>query len=348
MSATYAVVGATGNLGQEILNVLADREIDKADVAALASRRSQGVEVSYGDEIVKCQALEHFDFASVKIAFLAVGADVAKEWAPKIAAAGAVVVDASEAFRMEPQIPLVVPEVNAAALDKAGKKNIVALPCAATAQRLAALKPLHDEAGIVRIVSTTFQAVSEAGKDAMEELFHQTRAIFVGDSVDRAHFPKQIAFNVIPQIGEFEADGGTGEERRQVMETRKILSPDVKLSVTAVRAPVFVGNAEACAVEFERPLTPARAKALLREAPGIILIDRNEDGGYVTPTECVGDFATNVSRVRKDDTVAHGLSLWIVADNLRKSVALNAVQIAETLVAKHLAAPGKQKKKKAD
>lgn len=336
MSWTIAVAGATGTVGQEILNVLAEREIEDVEVVALASRKSMGVEVSYGDATLKCRDIAQHDFSKTQITFLALDAKTAKEWAPKIATAGSVVIDTSPAFRLDPSVPLVVPEVNAHTLERFSKKNIVAVANGAVAQRLAALKPLHDAAKITRVVATTFQAVSGAGKDAMDELFSQTRAIFVGDQVERTALPKQIAFNVIPQIGEIDAEGATAEETAQAMEMRKILDPDVKLAVTAVRTPVFVGDAEACVVEFEKPITAQKAKALLREAPGLILIDRREDGGYVTPVETVGDFATYVSRVRKDSSVPNGLALWLASDNLRKGAALNAVQIAETLMAKHL------------
>ncbi len=336
MSWTIAVAGATGTVGQEILNVLAEREIEDLEVVALASRKSMGVEVSYGDAILKCRDIAQHDFSKTAITIMAMDAASAKEWAPKIATAGSVVIDTSSAFRMDPSVPLIVPEVNAHTLERFAKKNIVAVANGAVAQRLAALKPLHDEARITRVVATTFQSVSGAGKDAMDELFAQTRAIFVGDQVERAALPKQIAFNVIPQIGDIDAEGATAEETSQAMEMRKVLDPDVKLAVTAVRTPVFVGDAEACIVEFEKPITPQKAKSLLREAPGLILIDRREDGGYVTPVEAVGDFATYVSRVRKDASVPNGLALWLTSDNLRKGAALNAVQIAETLMAKHL------------
>lgn len=336
MSWTIAVVGATSTAGQEILNVLAERELEDLSVVALASRKSMGVEVSFGDAILKCRDIAQHDFSKTSITLMAVDAATAKEWAPKIATAGSVVIDTSSAFRMDPAVPLVVPEVNAHTLERYAKKNIVAVANPIVAQRLAALKPLHDEAKILRIVSTTFQSVSGAGKDAMDELFTQTRAIFVGDQVERNALPKQIAFNVIPQIGDVSEDGSTTEEALQATETRKVLDPDVKLSVTAVRTPVFVGDADAVTVEFERPVSVQKAKSVLREAPGLILIDRREDGAYVTPVETAGDFATYVSRVRKDNTVANGLQLWIVSDNLRKGVALNAVQIAETLMSKYL------------
>jgi aspartate-semialdehyde dehydrogenase len=336
MSWTIAVVGATSTVGQEILNVLAERELDDLQVVALAGRKSMGVEVSFGDHILKCRDIAQHDFSKTMIAILATDAATAKEWAPKIATAGAVVIDTSSAYRMDPAVPLIVPEVNLHTLERFAKKNIVAVANGVVAQRLAVLKPLHDEAKILRIVSTTFQSVSGAGKDAMDELFTQTRAIFVGDQVERNALPKQIAFNVIPQIGDVSDDGSTTEEALQATETRKVLDPDVKLSVTAVRTPVFVGDADAVTIEFEKPISVQKAKGLLREAPGLILIDRREDGAYVTPAETVGDFATYVSRVRKDNTVTNGLALWIVSDNLRKGAALNAITIAETLMTKFL------------
>lgn len=336
MSWTIAVVGATGTVGQEILNVLAERELEDIEVVALASRKSMGVEVSFGDRILKCRDIAQHDFSKTAITLMAVDVATAKEWAPKIATAGSVVIDTSPAFRMDPSVPLIVPEVNAHTLERFAKKNIVAVASGVVAQRLAVLKPLHDEAKITRIVSTTFQAVSGAGKDAMDELFTQTRAIFVGDQVEREALPKQIAFNVIPQVGDMTDDGSTTEEASEATETRKVLDPDIKLAVTSVRVPVFVGDSDAVMVEFERPISVQKAKGLLREAPGLILIDRREDGAYVTPAETVGDFATYVSRVRKDSSVANGLMLWISSDNLRKGAALNTVQIAETLMSKHL------------
>jgi len=336
MSWKIAVVGATGVVGQEMLNILAEREFPISEVVALALRQSMGVEVSYGDDTLKCRDLAQYDFKGTDIVLMAVDDKMAQEWAPRIAKDVTAVIDNSAAFRMDPQVPLVVPEVNPHTIERFAKKGIIANPNSAVAQRAVALKPLHDEAGIARIVATTFQSVSSAGKDAMDELFAQTRAIFVGDSIEKGAFTKQIAFNVIPQIDSFLEDGSTREEQKQLQETRKILGPDIKLQATCVRVPVFVGHSEACTVEFERPITPARARALLREAPGVLVIDKHEDGGYITPAEAVGDFATYVSRIRKDPTVENGLSLWIVSDNLRKGAALNAVQIAETLINKHL------------
>jgi aspartate-semialdehyde dehydrogenase len=336
MSWKIAVVGATGAVGQEMLNILAEREFPISEVVALASRQSMGVEVSYGDTTLKCRDLAQFDFKGTDIVLMAVDDKTAQEWAPKIARDVAAVIDNSAAFRMDPLVPLVVPEVNPQTIERYSKKGIIANPNSTVSQRAVALKPLHDEANITRIVSTTFQAVSGAGKDAMDELFRQTRSIFVGDGIEKVYFPKQIAFNVIPQIGDFLDDGSTKEEQQQLLETRKVLGTDIKLQTTCVRVPVFVGHSEACTVEFERPITPARARALLREAPGVLVIDKHEEGGYITPAEAVGDFATYVSRIRKDPTVPNGLSLWIVSDNLRKGSALNAVQIAETLINKHL------------
>lgn len=338
MSWKIAIVGATGTVGQEVLNLLAETKFPASEVVALAPRRSMGVEVSFGDRRLKCQALELFDFKGVDIVFLAADAATAKDWAPKIARDVAVVIDQSAAFRMDPLIPLVVPEVNPDAAARFTKKGIIASPSAATIQRVVALKPLHDAAKITRIVSSTYQAVSEAGKDGMDELFAQARAIFVGDQVERQIFTKQIAFNVIPQIDDFQEDGSTKEEQRQQVETRKVLDPDIKVQTTCVRVPVFVGHAEACTIEFENPITAAHAKSLLRGAPGLIVIDRLEDGGYITPAEAVGDLTTYVSRIRKDPTVPNGLSLWVVADNLRKGAALNLVQIAELLIGRDLLA----------
>ena len=335
MNWKIAVVGATGNVGREMLNVLAER-LAGAEVAALASRKSMGVEVSFGERTLRCQDLAQYDFRGTDIVLMSAGGVVSKEWSPKIARAGAVVIDNSSAWRMDPAVPLVVPEVNGATLARYAKKNIVANPNCSTIHRVVALKCLHDEATIARIVTSTYQSVSGAGKDAMDELFRQSRAIFVGDPVERAKFPKQIAFNVIPQVDAFLDDGSTKEEEKQATETRKILGPDIKVSATCVRVPVFRGHGEACTVEFERPLSAQRAKVLLRNAPGVMLVDRHEDGGYITPLETAGDDEVYVGRVRTDPTVANGLSLWIASDNLRKGAALNAVQIAEALIAEHL------------
>ena len=336
MSWKVAVVGATGNVGREMLNILAEREFPVSEVVALASRKSVGKEVSYGDRTLKCKALEHFDFKGTDIVLMSAGGAVSGEWSPKIAAAGAVVIDNSSKWRMDPDVPLVVPEVNANAIGKYAKKNIIANPNCSTAQMVVALKPLHDVARIKRVVVSTYQSVSGAGKDAMDELFNQTRAIFVTDSIEAKKFTKQIAFNVIPHIDVFMDDGYTKEEWKMAAETRKILDPDIKVTATCVRVPVFVGHSEAINIEFERPLTVEQARNILREAPGCMVVDKREDGGYVTPVECVGDFATFISRIRKDPTVENGLALWCVSDNLRKGAALNAIQIAEILISRHL------------
>jgi aspartate-semialdehyde dehydrogenase len=305
-------------------------------VVALASRRSMGVEVSYGDRTLKVKALEHYDFSDVDICLMSAGGEVSKEWSPKIGAAGTVVIDNSSAWRMDPDVPLIVPEVNADATAGFKKKNIIANPNCSTAQLVVALKPLHDAARIKRVVVATYQSVSGTGKAGMDELFEQSRNIFVGDSTEPRVYPKQIAFNVIPQAGDFLDDGSTAEEWKLVVETKKILDPSIKVSATCVRVPVFVGHSEAVNIEFEREITAKQAQGILRESPGIMLVDKREAGGYVTPVECVGDYATFVSRVREDPTVDNGLSLWVVSDNLRKGAALNAVQIAELLGRKHL------------
>ncbi|MEO1014184.1 MAG: aspartate-semialdehyde dehydrogenase [Pseudomonadota bacterium] len=332
MAFNVAVVGATGVVGQEILTILAERLFPTEKVVALASRNSIGREVSFGDQDLKCEDLEQFDFSSVDIALFAAGSSVAKEWAPKAAAAGAVVIDNSSLFRMEMNVPLVVPEVNAAAVDGYKARNIIANPNCSTAQLVVALKPLHERARIRRVVVSTYQSTSGAGRDAMDELFTQTKGIFVNDTPNPTQFTKQIAFNVIPHIDVFMEDGATKEEWKMTAETKKILDPKIKLFATCVRVPTFVGHAEAVSVELEEPLEADEARELLRESPGLMVVDKLEDGGYVTPVECVGEFATFVSRIRSDPTVENGLAFWCVSDNLRKGAALNAVQIAETLV----------------
>jgi aspartate-semialdehyde dehydrogenase len=336
MSWKIAIVGATGNVGREMLNILSEREFPASEVVALASRKSVGREVSYGDHTLKCKALEHFDFKGTDIVLMSAGSAVSAEWSPKIGAMGPVVIDNSSKWRMDPDVPLVVPEVNSHAISKYAKKNIIANPNCSTAQMVVALKPLHDVARIKRVVVSTYQSVSGAGKDAMDELFNQTRAIFVTDSIEAKKFTKQIAFNVIPHIDVFMDDGFTKEEWKMAAETRKILDPDIKVTATCVRVPVFVGHSEAINIEFERPITVDQARDILREAPGCMVVDKREDGGYVTPVECVGDYATFISRIRKDPTVENGLALWCVSDNLRKGAALNAIQIAEILIARHL------------
>ena len=338
MGYRVAVVGATGNVGREMLAILAEREFPMDEVAAVASSRSQGMDIEVGDSgrHVKCQNLEHFDFAGWDIALFAAGSAATKEYAPKAAAAGCVVIDNSSLYRMDPDVPLIVPEVNPDAIDGYAKRMIIANPNCSTAQMVVALKPLHDAAKIKRVVVSTYQSVSGAGKAGMDELFEQSRAIFVGDKPEPKKFTKQIAFNVIPHIDVFLDDGSTKEEWKMVVETKKILDPKIKVNATCVRVPVFVGHSEAINIEFEREISAEEAQDILREAPGVMLVDKREDGGYVTPIESAGDGATYVSRVREDPTVENGLSIWCVSDNLRKGAALNAVQIAELLGRKHL------------
>ena len=338
MGYRVAVVGATGNVGREILNILAERQFPAEEVAAVASARSTGDLVDFGEsgETLKVKNLDHFEFAGWDMALFAAGSETSKIYVPRAAAAGCTVIDNSSLFRMDPDVPLIVPEVNAAAIAGYVKKNIIANPNCSTAQLVVALKPLHDAAKIKRVVVSTYQSVSGAGKAGMDELFEQSRNIFVGDTNEPSKFPKQIAFNVIPQCGDFNDDGATTEEWKLVVETKKILDLAIKLTATCVRVPVFVGHSEAVNIEFENEISAAQARAILREAPGVMLVDKQEDGGYVTPVECVGDYATFVSRVREDSTVENGLSLWVVSDNLRKGAALNAVQIAELLGRKHL------------
>ena len=338
MGYRVAVVGATGNVGREMLAILAEREFPMDEVAAVASSRSTGTEIEIGDsgKMVKCKNIEHFDFTGWDIALFACGSGPTKEYAPKAAAAGCVVIDNSSLFRMDPDVPLIVPEVNPDAIDGYKAKNIIANPNCSTAQMVVALKPLHDAAKIKRVVVSTYQSVSGAGKSGMDELFEQSRAIFVGDPVEAQTFTKQIAFNVIPHIDVFMDDGYTKEEWKMVVETKKILDTKVKVTATCVRVPVFVGHAESINLEFEDELSATEAQDILREAPGIMLVDKREDGGYVTPVEAAGDGATYISRVREDSTVDNGLTLWCVSDNLRKGAALNAVQIAELLGRRHL------------
>ncbi len=336
MGLRIAVVGATGNVGREMLSILDERLFPADEVVALASRRSVGVEVSYGDKTLKCKDLETFDFKGVDLVLMSAGSAVSKEWSPKIGAQGAVVIDNSSAWRMDPRVPLVVPEVNPDAVNDFAKMNIIANPNCSTAQLVVVLKPLHDRAKIKRVVVATYQSVSGAGKDAMDELWTQTRGIFVNDEIKTENFTKQIAFNVIPHIDDFLDDGSTKEEWKLVVETKKILDSKIKLTATAVRVPVFVGHSEAVNIEFEDEISAEEARELLRESPGIMVVDKREDEGYVTPVECVGEFATFVSRIREDSTVENGLSLWVVSDNLRKGAALNAVQIAELMMNKGL------------
>ncbi len=338
MGYRVAVVGATGNVGREMLAILAEREFPMDEVAAVASSRSTGMNVDVGDsgKVVKCRNIEHFDFTGWDIALFACGSEATKIHAPRAAAAGCVVIDNSSLYRMDPDVPLIVPEVNPDAIDGYKRRNIIANPNCSTAQLVVALKPLHDVATIKRVVVSTYQSVSGAGKAGMDELFEQSRAIFVGDPVEVRKFTKQIAFNVIPHIDSFMDDGSTKEEWKMVVETKKILDPKIKLSATCVRVPVFVGHSEAVNIEFENELSAADAMDILREAPGVMLVDKREDGGYVTPVEAAGDGATYISRVRDDPTVDYGITLWCVSDNLRKGAALNAVQIAELLGRRHL------------
>jgi aspartate-semialdehyde dehydrogenase len=336
MGYKVAVVGATGNVGREMLSILAEREFPADEVVALASRRSMGVECSYGDKTLKVKALDHYDFSDVDICLMSAGGSVSKEWSPKIGAQGAVVIDNSSAWRMDPDVPLIVPEVNAHALDGFAKKNIIANPNCSTAQLVVALKPLHDAATIKRVVVATYQSVSGAGKDAMDELFAQTKSVFTLGEIENKKFTKRIAFNVIPHIDVFMEDGYTKEEWKMVVETKKILDPKIKLTATCVRVPVFVGHSEAVNIEFEKPISADEARELLRKAPGCLVIDKLENGGYVTPYECAGEDATYISRIRTDPTIENGLQLWVVSDNLRKGAALNAVQIAESLINRKL------------
>ncbi|WP_109357026.1 aspartate-semialdehyde dehydrogenase [Sphingorhabdus sp. EL138] len=338
MGYKVAVVGATGNVGREMLTILAEREFPIDELAAVASSRSQGTEIEIGDtgKMLKVQNIEHFDFSGWDIALFAAGSGPTKEYAPKAAAAGCVVIDNSSLYRMDPDVPLIVPEVNPDAIEGYKARNIIANPNCSTAQMVVALKPLHDAAKIKRVVVSTYQSVSGAGKGGMDELFEQSRAIFVGDPKENQIFTKQIAFNVIPHIDVFLDDGSTKEEWKMVVETKKILDPKIKLTATCVRVPVFVGHSEAINIEFENEISAKQAQEILREAPGIMLVDKREDEGYTTPVECVGDSATYISRVREDPTVDNGLIIWCVSDNLRKGAALNAVQIAELLGRKHL------------
>ena len=336
MGYRVAVVGATGNVGREMLNILEEVAFPVEKIHAIASRKSIGVEVNFGDRIVKCEDIAQFDFARVDLVLMSVSGTFSKEWSPKIAAAGPMVIDNSSAFRMDPDVPLIVPEVNPDDVAWANRKNIIANPNCSTAQLVVALKPLHDRARIKRVVVSTYQSVSGAGKVGMDELFDQTKNVFVLGATPPKTFPKQIAFNVIPFIGAFEDDGYTDEEHKMWRETHKILDADIALTVTCVRVPVMVGHSEAVNIEFHGPLDEDEARDILREAPGLVVIDKREDTGYMTPKEAQGEFPVFVSRIRNDPTVAHGLNIWVVADNLRKGAALNAVQIAELLHARGL------------
>lgn len=337
MGYRVAVVGATGNVGREILHVLAERAFPADDVIALASRDSVGKEVSYGDELtLKVRALDSFDFTGVDIGLFSPGSTVSKVHAPRAAEAGCVVIDNTSQFRMDEDVPLVVPEVNGDAIAEFRQRNIIANPNCSTIQMVVALKPLHDFVPIKRVVVATYQSTSGAGKAAMDELFEHTRSIYMNEQPEPEIFTKRIAFNVIPQIDVFMPDGSTREETKMVRETQKILDPDIAVTATCVRVPTFIGHAEAVNVEFHDNVTDEEAREVLSKAPGVVVVDRRMEGGYITPIECVGEDATYVSRIRQDPTVPHGLSLWIVSDNLRKGAALNAVQIAEELVAHHL------------
>ena len=332
MGYRVVVAGATGNVGREMLNILAERQFPVKELAALASRKSLGTEVSFGETTLKTQDLEQFDFTGWDIALFAIGSDATKKYAPIAAAAGCIVIDNSSLYRYDPDVPLIVPECNADAIHECTKKNIIANPNCSTAQMVVALKPLHDRARIKRVVVSTYQSVSGSGKAAIDELWDQTKAVYNPTAeYERKVYTKDIAFNVIPHIDVFMEDGSTKEEWKMVAETKKIVDPKIKVTATCVRVPVFVGHSEAVNIEFEEFLDEDEARDILREAPGIMVIDKREDGGYVTPKECVGDFATFISRIRQDSTIENGLNLWCVSDNLRKGAALNAVQIAEVL-----------------
>ena len=333
MGYRVAVVGATGNVGREMFNILEELEFPVDKIHAIASRKSIGVEVSFGEKILKCEDLAQFDFSTVDIVLMSAGGTVSKEWSEKIGKAGAIVIDNSSAWRMDPDVPLIVPEVNPDAIEGFTRKNIIANPNCTTAGLLVALKPLHDVAKIKRIVVSTYQSVSGTGKEAMDELWDQTKGVFVLGAPEPKKYPKQIAFNVIPQCDVFLEDGSgdTKEERKMADETHKMLDPDIKVSATCVRVPVFVGHGEAVNIEFHSHLDEDEAREILREAPGLLVVDKREDGGYITPKEAQGEFPVFVSRIRNDPTLEHGLSLWVVSDNLRKGAALNAVQIAELL-----------------
>ena len=332
MGYRIAVAGATGNVGREMLNILAEREFPADEVIALASRRSKGTECGFGETTLKCKDIETFDFTGVDMALFAIGSEATKTYAPRAAKAGCVVIDNSSLYRMDPNIPLIVPEVNPDAVEQYSNKNIIANPNCSTAQMVVALKPLHDRATIKRVVVSTYQSVSGAGKAGMDELWHQTKGLYVpGQEKEAEKFQTQIAFNVIPQIDVFMDDGSTKEEWKMVAETKKIVDKSIKVAATCVRVPTFVGHAEAINIEFEDPLPANEAREILRESPGIMVVDKREDGGYVTPIDCVGEYATYISRIRDDITVENGIQLWCVSDNLRKGAALNAVQIAELL-----------------
>ena len=339
MGFKVAIAGATGNVGREMLSILADRAFPVSEVVALASRKSVGTEVSFGDRILKVKAMEDYDFSGTDICLMSAGGDISKIWSPRIGAQGCVVIDNSSAWRTDPDVPLIVPEVNPDAISGFTRKNIIANPNCSTAQLVLALKPLHDAATILRVVVATYQSVSGAGKDGMDELDRQTKSVYSLQPAEQKKFTKRIAFNVIPHIDVFMEDGYTKEEWKMMVETKKIIDPKIKLTATCVRVPVFVGHSEAVNVEFAKPLTAVEARAILRRAPGIEVVDKREDGGYTTPTEATGEDATYISRIREDSTVDNGLSFWCVSDNLRKGAALNTVQIAELLVKRGLIKP---------
>jgi len=341
MGFKVAVVGATGNVGREMLAILAERQFPVSEVVALASSRSVGTEVSFGDKVLKCKALDNYDFSDTDIALMSAGGDVSKVWSPKIGQQGCIVIDNSSVWRMDPDVPLVVPEVNPGALDGFKKKNIIANPNCSIAQLVVALKPLHDKFHITRVVVSTYQSVSGAGKEGMDELDRQTKALYSLGDVQTKKFTKRIAFNLIPHIDVFMEDGFTKEEWKMMVETKKILDPKIKLTATCVRVPVFIAHSESVNIECEKTISADAAREVLRNAPGIIVIDKHENGGYVTPHEAAGEDATFISRIREDITVENGLAFWCVSDNLRKGAALNAIQIAEACINRKLIAPKK-------
>jgi len=342
MGYKVAVVGATGNVGREMLNILAERQFPADQVVALASSRSIGTEVSYGDKVLKCKHLDTYDFSDTDICLMSAGGDISKEWSPRIGAQKCVVIDNSSAWRYDQDVPLIVPEVNAAAIKGFTKKYIIASPNCSTAQLVVALKPLHDHATITRVVVSTYQSVSGAGKEGMDELDRQTKALYSLGDVQVKKFTKRIAFNLIPHIDVFMEDGYTKEEWKMMAETKKILDPKIKLTATCVRVPVFISHSEAVNLEFEKPITADEAREILRAAPGVLVVDKRENGGYITPHEAAGEDATYISRIREDATVENGLTFWCVSDNLRKGAALNAIQIAETLINRKLIQPKAQ------
>ena len=331
MGYRVAVVGATGNVGREMMTIIEELNFPVDEMHAVASRKSIGVEVDFGNQKLKCKDLETFDFSKVDIVLMSAGGDVSRAWSEKVGKAGPVVIDNSSAWRMNPDVPLIVPEVNPDDIEGFRKKNIIANPNCSTAQLVVALKPLHDASRIKRVVVSTYQSVSGAGKEGMDELWNQTKNVFVLGATPPKKFPKQIAFNVLPFIGKFLPDGYTDEEAKMWLETKKMLDPSIELTVTCVRVPVFVGHSEAVNIEFEDELSADEAREILREAPGVVVVDKHEPDGYTTPIECVGEFGVFVSRIRKDPTVEYGINMWVVSDNLRKGAALNAIQIAQLL-----------------